>query len=268
MMLSAVCASTARFSPSRSTGKERDTESGNDYFMARYYASSMGRFMSPDWAESPSNVPFAKFTNPQSLNLYAYVYNNPLSHRDSDGHHCDPDYMTTNANGDTVVHAGACYPDLASWDLPGHAWVGLANLMTARTGQQAATSTWQIVKAEATGLMFWEMGAELLAEDGLTTLGLGADEAGADAVETGAQSVDVTTGKSIKNWKTDATPDQVGKTLESNGFKKGATSDGRIQYTSSDGTTKCTMYPKAKSTGGPSMQVEVNNVPVSKVRMK
>ena len=30
------------------TGKERDTESGNDYFGARYYASTMGRFMSPD----------------------------------------------------------------------------------------------------------------------------------------------------------------------------------------------------------------------------
>jgi RHS repeat-associated protein len=27
------------------TGKERDTESGNDYFGARYYANSMGRFM-------------------------------------------------------------------------------------------------------------------------------------------------------------------------------------------------------------------------------
>ena len=32
------------------TGKERDTESGNDYFGARYYASSMGRFISPDWS--------------------------------------------------------------------------------------------------------------------------------------------------------------------------------------------------------------------------
>jgi len=30
------------------TGKERDTETGNDYFGARYYGSSMGRFMSPD----------------------------------------------------------------------------------------------------------------------------------------------------------------------------------------------------------------------------
>ena len=47
---SAVCATTLRFSPHRFTGKERDTESGNDYFGARYYSSAMGRFMSPDWA--------------------------------------------------------------------------------------------------------------------------------------------------------------------------------------------------------------------------
>jgi RHS repeat-associated protein len=32
------------------TGKERDAESGNDYFGARYYSSEMGRFMSPDWS--------------------------------------------------------------------------------------------------------------------------------------------------------------------------------------------------------------------------
>jgi len=30
------------------TGKERDSESGLDYFGARYDASSMGRFMTPD----------------------------------------------------------------------------------------------------------------------------------------------------------------------------------------------------------------------------
>ena len=55
------------------TGKDRDAESGNDYFGARYYSSAMGRFMSPD--------PFANDTHasdPQSWNLYAYVRNNPL----------------------------------------------------------------------------------------------------------------------------------------------------------------------------------------------
>jgi RHS repeat-associated protein len=68
------------------TGKERDSESGNDYFGARYYASSMGRFMSPDWAAKIMPVPYAKLDDPQSLNLYAYVGNNPLGRVDADGH--------------------------------------------------------------------------------------------------------------------------------------------------------------------------------------
>jgi RHS repeat-associated protein len=71
---------------SRYTGKERDSESGNDYFGARYYASSMGRWMSPDWSAKEEPVPYAKMDDPQSLNLYGYVRNNPLSKTDSDGH--------------------------------------------------------------------------------------------------------------------------------------------------------------------------------------
>jgi RHS repeat-associated protein len=70
------------------TGKERDAESGNDYFGARYYASSMGRFLSPDWSAKEEPVPYAKMDNPQSLNLYAYMRNNPLGGVDPDGH-CD-----------------------------------------------------------------------------------------------------------------------------------------------------------------------------------
>lgn len=71
----------------RYTGKERDTESGNDYFLARYYNSNTGRFLSPDWdAKSSDPVPYAKLFNPQSLNLYAYVYNNPLRNIDINGH--------------------------------------------------------------------------------------------------------------------------------------------------------------------------------------
>jgi RHS repeat-associated protein len=70
------------------TGKERDSESGLDDFDARYYSSSMGRFMSPDWSATAVDVPYADFSNPQSLNLYSYVKNNPLSTTDPDGH-CD-----------------------------------------------------------------------------------------------------------------------------------------------------------------------------------
>jgi len=83
---SIVCATTALFPPPRFTGKERDAESGNDYFGARYYGSSMGRFMSPDWSAKEEPVPYAKLDNPQTLNLYAYMRNNPLAGVDADGH--------------------------------------------------------------------------------------------------------------------------------------------------------------------------------------
>ena len=71
------------------TGKERDTESGLDNFGARYDASSLGRFVTPDWAAKPTTVPYALFGDPQTLNLYAYVRNNPLSRADADGHCAD-----------------------------------------------------------------------------------------------------------------------------------------------------------------------------------
>lgn len=79
------------------TGKERDAESGNDYFGARYYASSMGRFLSPDWSAKAEPVPYAKLDNPQSLNLYAYVGNNPMIRIDADGH-CWPQWLCNAVN--------------------------------------------------------------------------------------------------------------------------------------------------------------------------
>lgn len=70
------------------TGKERDAESGNDYFGARYYSSAVGRFMSPDFnntGDDPEPIPYADLEGPQSLNLYSYVGNNPLYRKDADG---------------------------------------------------------------------------------------------------------------------------------------------------------------------------------------
>ena len=75
------------------TGKERDSESGLDDFDARYYSFSMGRFMSPDWSDSPDPVPYADLTNPQTLNLYGYVKNNPLRNADPTGHSGDDDII-------------------------------------------------------------------------------------------------------------------------------------------------------------------------------
>jgi len=73
-------------SPSRITGKERDAETGLDYFIARHYTSAIGRFLQSDeFTGGPvdafsSNDPappgptfYADLTNPQSLNKYAYA---------------------------------------------------------------------------------------------------------------------------------------------------------------------------------------------------
>ena len=71
---------------SRCSGKERDVETGLDFFDARYFSAAQGRFTSPDWSEKPAPVPYADFRDPQSLNLYGYVRNNPLGRADTDGH--------------------------------------------------------------------------------------------------------------------------------------------------------------------------------------
>jgi len=68
------------------TGREHDNESGLDYFAARYYQSQTGRWLLPDWSATPVPVPYATFSNPQSLNLYTYVGNNPVNVVDPDGH--------------------------------------------------------------------------------------------------------------------------------------------------------------------------------------
>jgi RHS repeat-associated protein len=63
------------------TGKERDAESGNDYFGARYYNSATGRFLSPDSLAISKSL-----ANPQSWNKYSYTFNNPVGLTDPDGH--------------------------------------------------------------------------------------------------------------------------------------------------------------------------------------
>src|SRR5262249_18190294 len=71
------------------TGKERDSETGLDYFGARYYSNGLGRFITPDWAAKAAADPYAAFADPQSLNLYTYVRNIPTTLYDADGHDDD-----------------------------------------------------------------------------------------------------------------------------------------------------------------------------------
>jgi RHS repeat-associated protein len=60
------------------TSYERDAESGNDYALARSYANTQGRFMSPDPLEGIVG-------DPQSWNRYAYVENDPINLSDPSG---------------------------------------------------------------------------------------------------------------------------------------------------------------------------------------
>jgi RHS repeat-associated protein len=105
-----------RFGGTCFTGKESDSESQLDYFGARYYNFNLGRFMSPDFRESGDDldpVPYADFNDPQSLNLYGYGRNNPLSRVDETGHYsCDPDTWNSTTN---TLTAGACHLDFSDY---------------------------------------------------------------------------------------------------------------------------------------------------------
>jgi len=95
------------------TGKERDSESGNDYFEARYYGSNMGRFLSPD----PGWFLAADLSNPQAWNQYSYGLNNPLTNTDPMGLDC----VYFNATGDASEsidqnsNSGECGANGGDW---------------------------------------------------------------------------------------------------------------------------------------------------------
>jgi RHS repeat-associated protein len=84
------------------TAKERDAETGLDYFGARYMSSAQGRFTSPDGPllDQSSN-------EPQSWNIYAYGRNNPLRFTDPTG------TTTCDANGNNC-HDSITVTDKAS----------------------------------------------------------------------------------------------------------------------------------------------------------
>jgi hypothetical protein len=73
----------------------------------------MGRFMSPDWSAKEEPVPYAQLDDPQSLNLYAYVRNNPLTKVDADGHcledACVAETLTVGFLGVAALEAGREY---------------------------------------------------------------------------------------------------------------------------------------------------------------
>jgi RHS repeat-associated protein len=97
------CTTPCGTSPSTATtrqfaGQERDTETGLDYFGARYYRNIGGRFITVD----PAHVGGDLF-DPQSWNAYAYARNNPLSFIDPTG----TDYFVNIDGGGTFSFEGS-----------------------------------------------------------------------------------------------------------------------------------------------------------------
>ena len=68
----------------RFTGKEFDSETGLQYFGARFYDAGLGRFVGADPALLRGR-PDSAVKIPQRLNLYAYSTNNPYRYLDPDG---------------------------------------------------------------------------------------------------------------------------------------------------------------------------------------
>lgn len=71
------------------------TETQNDDFDAREYTWRFGRWLSSDWSATPEAVPYANLSNPQTLNLYAMVEDDPESFADLDGHDESVQALTT-----------------------------------------------------------------------------------------------------------------------------------------------------------------------------
>ena len=163
------------FSQYRSTGKEHDTESGNDYFGARYYASSMGRFMSPDPysairikqgmeagglpVEAAESFFNGFLEDPQKWNQYTYALNNPLRFVDptgaapAEGHHLIPERANLGDLGREFANkiktgplSGNGYPNQPGFNTPHREYNDAVRelLNDAENGPDGPSSNWSI----------------------------------------------------------------------------------------------------------------------------
>jgi RHS repeat-associated protein len=141
--VTSTCAQNYKFE-----GKERDAETNNDDFGARYYSSHFGRWLSADWSSVPAPVPYANLTNPQTLNLYGMVGDNPESFADLDGHcgapgspsdNCGNTYTST--TGIKHPTAGACVNPGTS-TCPSQTTAGAGNQQDQKDANQSAQGFW------------------------------------------------------------------------------------------------------------------------------
>jgi RHS repeat-associated protein len=88
--------------------KERDNETGLDFFEARYFSSTQGRFTSPDpynpVVDSQEEDDLEEYLGqPQNWNRYTFVWNNPLRFVDPNG---EKVYVVVYTTGNDVDNGG------------------------------------------------------------------------------------------------------------------------------------------------------------------
>lgn len=105
------------------TDHERDNENGTDATLYRHYASSQGRWLSPD----PSNESY-HLGDPQSLNRYSYVSNRPVATADRDGLDGTLTYNGGGGTGDDGSDDSGFLANV-SFDL-GDAWNAISNFFS------------------------------------------------------------------------------------------------------------------------------------------
>jgi len=153
------------------TSKERDAETGLDFFGARYMSSAQGRFTSPD-------VPLLDQQpgDPQSWNLYSYVRNNPLIFTDRTGNDCV--YVNSSNDGissiDNQTNAKGCGKTGGYWvdgTVTNARFAYGSLILTGTTNGQNKTSASYGLGPDP-GLMALQRGTQL-AEPGVNLAGQG-----------------------------------------------------------------------------------------------
>ena len=115
------------------TGKERDAETGQDYFGARYYRPDLGRFTTVD----PLQAFDENMVDPQRWNRYVYVRNSPLTHVDPDGR--SPVFWARllqaaqRIGASPIVQRASTWSENVGWDI----YFAAARFFNSAAGQEA-----------------------------------------------------------------------------------------------------------------------------------
>jgi RHS repeat-associated protein len=251
------------------TGKERDAETGQDYFEARYYRSNLGRFTTVDPEHVGGDV-----GNPSTWNAYAYAGNNPLRNIDPDGRRWfskNGNAVWVDANKDgTYTSPGEGWAELnpKNYD-PGMSNVAFVDGTLSRIGEDAnggkMMTPWM---APEKGLedttfsllsMLWVAGSAVRAAAGAVMGSRTVTEVAFDITRKGAQ---------LPNIGARLTASEFQANLISSGFKvvrQTVGPNGPVTMLS-DGQKLYTIYT-ATSTGGASAEVRIAGRLVSKIRL-